>query len=157
MLPDGARHKLLTTVYSARDALAVTWLADGGLRIGDLCGLHLVDLHLRERGGLRPVPRAAPARLPSPGNPNGAEAKAKHPWRAQDGTVTGGLIKRVSPAMTHTYFDYLTSEYPREAGHGMLLVQLHGPAAGQPWAPVAARRMLARAGKRAGDREAPRL
>ena len=32
----------------------------------------------------------------------------------------------------------------------MLLVQLHGPAAGQRWAPVAARRMLARAGKRAG-------
>ncbi len=32
----------------------------------------------------------------------------------------------------------------------MLLVQLHGPAAGRPWAPVGARRMLARAGKRAG-------
>jgi integrase len=46
--------------------------------------------------------------------------------------------------------EYLTSEYPRGAGHGMLLVQLHGPAAGQPWAPVGARRMLARAGKRAG-------
>jgi integrase len=32
----------------------------------------------------------------------------------------------------------------------MLLVQLHGANTGQPWAPVAARRMLARAGKRAG-------
>jgi integrase len=32
----------------------------------------------------------------------------------------------------------------------MLLVQLHGPAAGQPLAPAGARRMLARAGKRAG-------
>jgi integrase len=51
--------------------------------------------------------------------------------------------------MVHAYFEYLTSEYPRVAGHGMLLVQLHGPAAGQPWAPVGARRMLARAGMRA--------
>jgi integrase len=32
----------------------------------------------------------------------------------------------------------------------MLLIQLHGAGAGQPWATVAARRMLARAGKRAG-------
>jgi integrase len=32
----------------------------------------------------------------------------------------------------------------------MLLVQLHGDRAGQPWAPVAARRMLSRAGQRAG-------
>ena len=55
-----------------------------------------------------------------PGNPNGAEAKTKHAWRTENGTVTGGLIKRVSPAMIHTYFEYLTSEYPREAGHGPL-------------------------------------
>lgn len=46
MLPDGAREKLLPAVYSARDRLVVTWLADGGLRVGELCGLHLVDLHL---------------------------------------------------------------------------------------------------------------
>ena len=65
--------------------------------------------------------------------------------------MTGGLIKRVSPAMIHTYFDYITTEYPcGSIDHGMLLVQLHGDRAGQPWAPVAARRMLARAGKRAG-------
>jgi hypothetical protein len=50
--------------------------------------------------------------------------------------VTGGLIKRVSPAMVHTYFEYVTTEYPRGADHGMLLVQLHGTDAGQPWAPV---------------------
>ncbi|MEU6047899.1 DUF6262 family protein [Streptomyces griseus] len=37
-----------------------------------------------------------------------------------------GLIKRVSPAMVHTYFEYVTTEYPRGAGHGMLLVQLRG-------------------------------
>jgi hypothetical protein len=85
-----------------------------------------------------------------PGNPNHAEAKTKHPWRIEDGTVTGGLIKRLSPAMVHSYFEYVTSEYPRgQAVHGMLLVQLHGASGGQPWAPVAARRMLGRAGKRA--------
>jgi integrase len=151
MLPDGARDKLLATVNSARDRLVVTWLADGGLRIGELCGLHLVDLHLRENAA------CGQCRCPHvhvchrPGNPNRAEAKTKHPWRVEAGTVTGGLIKRVSPAMVHTYFEYLTTEYPRgTAGHGMLLVGLHGADAGGPWAPVAARRMLGRAGMRAG-------
>jgi integrase len=151
MLPDGARERLLSTVNSARDRLTVTWLADGGLRVGEFCGLHLVDLHLRED--------AACGECRSPhlhvchrrGNPNHAEAKTKLPWRVEDGTVTGGLIKRVSPAMIHAYFDYITTEYPRfQPGHGMLLVQLHGVAAGQPWAPDGARRMLGRAGIRAG-------
>ncbi|MGH3224059.1 MAG: tyrosine-type recombinase/integrase [Streptosporangiaceae bacterium] len=150
MLPDGARDGLLAVVNSARDRLAVTWLADGGLRVGELCGLYLADLHLRENvgcGECRPPHLHVCHR---PGNPNGAEAKTKHPWRTEDGTVTGGLVKLVSPAMVHAYFEYMMSEYPRGAGHGMLLVQLHGPSAGQPWAPVGARRMLARAGKRAG-------
>ncbi len=80
-----------------------------------------------------------------PGNPNRAEAKTKHPLRVEGETVTGGLVKRAGPAMVHAYFEYMTSGYPRGTGHGMLLVQLHGPAAGQPWAPVGAHRMLARA------------
>src|SRR5258706_477753 len=84
------------------------------------------------------------------GNPNRAGAKAKHPWRVEHGTVTGGLIRRVSPAMIHSYFEYITGEYPGRPGHQMLLVQLHGERAGQPWAPDAARRMLAPAGRRAG-------
>ncbi len=152
LLPDGARDRLLEVVRTARDRLVVTWLADGGFRIGELCGLHLADLHLREQAacGQCRAPHVHVCHRSS--NPNGAEAKTKHPWRIEDGTVTGGLIKRVSPAMVHTYFDYLTGgEYPRQrAGHGMLLVQLHGPNHGQPWSPVAARRMLGRAGKRAG-------
>ena len=126
MLPDGARDSLLDVVSSARDRLAVTWLADGGLRIGELCGLHLADLHLRENAGCG---ECRPPHLHvcyRPGNPNGAEAKTKHPWRTEDGTVTGGLVKLVSPAMVHAHFEYMTSEYPRGAGHGMLLVQLHG-------------------------------
>ncbi|MGV7667659.1 tyrosine-type recombinase/integrase [Mycobacterium kansasii] len=151
MLPDGAREKLLPAVYSARDRLVVTWLADGGLRVGELCGLHLVDLHLREGAACGQCRSPHLHVCHRPDNPNRAEAKTKHPWRIDDGTVTGGLIKRVSPTMIHTYFDYITTEYPRRAtNHGMLLIQQHGDDEGQPWAPVAARRMLARAGARAG-------
>lgn len=84
MLPDGARDRLLEAVNTARDRLVVCWLADGGLRIGELCGLHLVDLHLREG--------AACGECRSPHvhvchrreNPNRAEAKTKHPWRDGD-------------------------------------------------------------------------
>jgi hypothetical protein len=78
------------------------------------------------------------------------EVKTKHPWRVENGIVTGGLIKRASPAMIHACFEYVTTEYPEDARHGMLLVQLHGDSAGQPWAPDAARGMLRRAGARAG-------
>ncbi len=151
MLPEGAQGKLLTTVHSARDRLVVSWLGDGGFRVGELCGLYLVDLHLREGAGCGQCRSPHVHVCHRPGNPNGAEAKTKHPWRIEQDIVTGGLIKRVSPAMIHSYFDYMTREYPRDrVGHGMLLVQLHGPNVGQPWAPVGVRRMLARAGTRAG-------
>lgn len=150
MLPDGAREKLVAAAGSARDVLVVTWLADGGLRIGELCGLHLADLHLRDDAacGQCRVPHVHVCHRP--GNPNGAGAKTKYPWRVQDGTVTGGLIRQVSPAMIHAYFDYMTGEYPGGARHGMLLVQLHGTDAGQPLAAAGARQMLGRAGERAG-------
>jgi integrase len=151
MLPDGARQRLLEVVRTARDRLVVTWLADGGFRIGELCGLHLVDLHLRDGAACGDCRTPHVHVCHRPGNPNHAAAKTKHPWRMEAETVCGGLVKRVSPAMVHTYFDYLTSEYPRDhASHGMLLVQLHSDNAGQPWAPDAARRMLARAARRAG-------
>lgn len=150
MLPDGARDGLLAVVNSARDRLIVSWLADGGLRIGELCGLHLVDLHLRQDAACGECRAPHVHVCHRPGNPNGAGAKTKHPWRAGGGMVAGGLVKRVSPAMVHAYFEYMTGEYPPGTGHGMLLVQLNGPSAGRPLAPAGARRMLARAGKRAG-------
>lgn len=88
MLPDGARDKLLAAVNSARDALVVTWLADGGL------GRRAV----RDPPG-RSAPEANAAcgqcRSPHlhichrPGNPNGAEAKTKHPWRVQTLSISG--------------------------------------------------------------------
>ena len=159
MLPDGARDELLAVVNSARDRLAVTWLADGGLRIGEMCGLHLADLHLRENaacGECRPPHLHVCHR---PGNPNGAEAKTKHPWRAEDGTVTGGLVKLVSPAMMHAYFEYMTSEYPR----GRWARDAAGPAArpgrraavGACRCPPDARPR--REARRPWDRETPRL
>jgi integrase len=150
MLPEGAREALLREVRTARDRLVVTWLADGGFRIGELCGLHLSDLHLQDRGpcGDCRVPHAHVCHRE--GNANRARAKTKYPWGLENGLIQGGLIKRVSPAMIHTYFDYMSNEYPRAAAHSMLLVQLQGPRAGQPWAADAARGMLARAGRRAG-------
>ena len=129
----------------------MSWLAHGGLRIGELCGLHLVDLHLRQYAACGECGWPHLHVCHRPGNLNGAEAKTKQPWKTEGGAVTGGLVKRVSPAMVHAYFEYMTGgEYPRESRHGMLLVQLRGPSAGQPLAPAGARRMLARAGKRAG-------
>ena len=62
--------------------------------------------------------------------------------------IRGGMIKRVSPAMIHSYYEYMTTEYPRGAAHGMVLVQQHGPERGLPLAPKGARRMMA--ARRAG-------
>jgi site-specific recombinase XerC len=89
MLPEVARERLLAVVNSARDRLVVTWLGDGGRQIGELCGLHLVYLHLREDAvcGECRSPHLHVCRRP--GNPNEAEAKTKHPWQVEHGTVTG--------------------------------------------------------------------
>lgn len=150
MLPDGSRELLLEQVNAARDRLVVEWLSDGGFRVGELCGLHLSDLHLRQNASCGECRGPHAHVCHREGLPNGARAKTKWPWELDEGVIRGGLIKRVSPAMIHAYFDYLTSEYPRGAEHGMLLVQQHGPGRGLPWAPEGARKMLKRAGARAG-------
>lgn len=151
MLPEGARTDLLDVVNTARDRLVVTWLADGGFRVGELCGLHVSDLHLRDNAACGQCRTPHVHVCHRPDNPNRAHAKTQVPWAVEDGTVTGGLIKRASPAMMHTYFEYITSERQHlPVEHGMLLVQLAGPARGEPWAPDAARGMLRRAGRRSG-------
>jgi integrase len=150
MLPEDARGRLAGSRAWARDRMVLSWLADGGFRIGELCGLHLVDLHLRED--------AACGQCRSPhvhichreGNANRSRAKTKHPWRSIDGLICGGAIRRVSPAMVSSYFEYVTTEYPRDATHGMLLVQLQGPHRGQPLAAAAVRGMLRRASRSLG-------
>jgi integrase len=149
MPPEGARERLTQALPSARDRMTVTWLDDGGFRVGEFCGLHLVDLHLREAAECGECRSPHVHICHREANPNRARAKTKHEWRAENGIVRGGLIRRASPAMIHTYFEYMTAEYPPGAGHGMLLVQLHGPDAGQPWATAGVRGML----RRAGDRE----
>ena len=148
MPPEGARKRLTETLPSARDRMTVTWLADGGFRAGEFCGLHLTDLHLREAAGCGECRPPHVHICHREGNPNRARAKTKHEWSIEDGIVHGGLIRRASPAMIHAYFEYMTTEYPPEAGHGMLLVQLHGPRRGEPWAPAGVRGMLRRAGIR---------
>lgn len=150
MLPEDARPVLLDTVNTARDRLVITWLADGGFRVGELCGLHLVDLHLREGARCAECRSAHVHICYRPANPNEARAKTKHPWELEDGVIRGGMIRRVSPAMVHTYFEYMTTEYPQSGmAHGMLLVQLHGKRAGQPLTADGVRRVLGRAGSRA--------
>ncbi|MFE2940754.1 tyrosine-type recombinase/integrase [Streptomyces sp. NPDC059255] len=149
MLPDGARGYLLEVVNSVRDHMVVDWLSDGGFRVGELCGLHLSDLHLRANAGCGECRWPHVHVCHRDGLNNRARAKTKHPWALEDGVIRGGLIKRVSPAMIHSYFEYMTGEYPRDAAHGMLLVQQHRPGRGLPWAAEGARKMVARAGIRA--------
>lgn len=149
MLPAGTRAVLLETVHSVRDRVVVEWLSDGGFRIGELCGLYLADLHLREDAGCGECRAPHVHVCHRDGLATDARAKTKWPWEFVGGVVRGGLIKRFSPAMIHAYFDYMMGENPRGAAHGMLLVQQHGPAMGLPLAPEGARKMLRRAGFRA--------
>ena len=149
MPPEGARKRLAEMLPSARDRMTVTWLADGGFRVGEFCGLYLADLHLREAAGCGECRSPHVHVCHREANPNRARAKTKHGWGIEDGIVHGGLIRRASPAMIHAYFEYMTAEYPPGAGHGMLLVQLYGPRAGEPWAPAGVRGMLRCAGIRA--------
>jgi integrase len=152
MLPDDGRGRLLRKVSTARDRMLVTWLYDGGFRIGELCGLHLADLHLREKAECAQARAAHVHICHREANSNRARAKTKHPWELVNGVVHGGLIRRVSPEMVHTYFAYMTTEYPTgaAAGHGMLLVQLAGEERGRPLSTAGARSMFRRAGLRAG-------
>jgi integrase len=150
MLADGARETLIGDLRSPRDKMIVTWLGDGGFRVGELCGLHLIDLHLREKADcgecLTPHVHICHREL----NPNKSRAKAKHPWVIENGVLRGGQIRRASPAMVHAYFEYLTTEYPADAAHGMLLVQLKGPQRGEPLSTAGVRQMMGRAGRRLG-------
>jgi integrase len=150
MLAEGAREKLLEELRSPRNQMIVTWLGDGGFRVGELCGLHLVDLHLREKAECGECVSPHVHICHREGNPNRSRAKSKYPWVIENGVVRGGQIRRASPAMVHTYFKYLTTEYPNTAAHGMLLVQLKGPRKGEPLSTAGVRQMMGRAGQRLG-------
>lgn len=150
MTPEGASEALLEEFDTARDRMVVTWLRDGGFRIGELTSLHLVDLHLRENA-LCGECRAAHVHVcHREGNANRSRVKTKHGWFIEDGVVRGGTVRRASPAMVRTYYEYMTAEYPKDAVHGMLLVNLCGPTAGLPWTCDSARKLLRRASNRLG-------
>ncbi|MFD3590383.1 hypothetical protein [Streptomyces sp. NPDC058683] len=83
---------MLETVNAARDRLVVTWLADGGLRIGELCGLHLVDLYLRENAGCGECRTPHLHVCHRPGNPNWARPRPS----THDRTTTAA-----QPALAH--------------------------------------------------------
>ncbi|MFJ8275639.1 integrase [Streptomyces sp. NPDC094154] len=104
VLPEGARDLLLGTASCARDRMVVTWLADGGFRIGELCGLRLVDLHLREQAACGQCRGPHVHICHRQDNANRARVKTKAPWTWQDNVVCGGTVRRASPAMIHTYF-----------------------------------------------------
>jgi integrase len=86
-------------------------------------------------------------------NPNGAAAKRGYPAAIVDGVVTGGIVRRVSPAMIDAYHEYLAEDYHRVravAQTELVLVQLAGEQTGSGLSTHGARQMIERAGRRAG-------
>jgi integrase len=152
LLPDGARDALLDSVRTARDRMIVTWLADSGMRIGELCGLWFCDLHL-QRDHSCGERRAPHVHVVKRHNPNQASAKTAREAKLVQGVITGGTIRRASPAMVDAYHEYLVAEYylvRAVAQTDLVLVHLGGSTAGQPLSTHGARQMLERAGRRAG-------
>jgi integrase len=152
MLPDGTREAMLNAVRTARDRMIVTWLSDSGMRIGELCGLWFCDLHLRKDHpcGERKGPHAhVVKRL----NPNRASAKIGFPASVVDGIISGGTVRRASPAMVSSYHEYLAEDYHRVralAQTDLVLIQLVGERTGEALSTHGARQMIERAGRRAG-------
>ena len=152
MLPDGSREAMLDAVRTARNRMIVIWLSDSGMRIGELCGLWFCDLHLRKDHpcGERKGPHAyVVKRL----NPNRASAKTGFPSIVVNGIVSGGTVRRASPAMVASYHEYLAEDYHRVralAQTDLVLVQLVGEKTGDALSTHGARQMIERAGRRAG-------
>ena len=147
------RPGVLTT---ARDVMIVTWLHDGGLRVGGLCGLRFRDLHLIAH---HPCGQRADPHVHIVGrddNPNRARAKSyatagEHVSR--DGYVVDGVIRAVSPDMISTFHAYLLDEYrpvQHLVDHEQVLVHGHGRTPGAALTTAAVRKMLRRACGRAG-------
>lgn len=151
LVPDGVTAALIDTVNTARDRMIVTWLNDSGIRVGELCGLHHADLHLRANHECGEE-RLAHFHVVKRSNPNRARAKRGQPGRLEDGVVRGGSVRYASPAMIETYLEYLTDEYFDVRGlatSNLVLVQLQNDI-GMPLSTHGVRQMLRRAGRRAG-------
>lgn len=139
---------------SARDVMIVTWLHDGGLRVGGLCGLRFSDLHLVRS---HPCGQRADPHIHIVGrddNPNGARAKSYRTGRhlSTDGYVVDGVIRAVSPDMISTFYAYLLDEFHPVQGlvdHDQVLIHGRGPTPGAALTTTGVRRMLRRACQRA--------
>jgi integrase len=156
LLPDGVVPALLDAAGTSRDRMIVTWLADSGCRVGELCGLRMSDLHLTKNHGCgeEPLPHFHVVRRDD--NPNGARAKTASAARRGESQVQGGSIRFASPAMVETYLEYITTDrYDLRAlaTHDLLLIQLHDTPsgrAGDALSTAGVRQMLERLGARAG-------
>jgi integrase len=149
--PDGTRSALLDAATTARDRMIIVWLSDSGMRVGELCGIHFVDMHLvrdHECGEMRESHIHVIKRVT---NPNRASAKLGSVSTSAS-VIRGGRLVRVSPMMRETYDEYLTTDYYDHRAltdHDMVLISLQNDA-GRPLTTHGVRQMLQRAGVRAG-------
>lgn len=144
------RPGVLTT---ARDVMIVTWLHDGGIRVGGLCGLRFCDLHLIRH---HPCGQRADPHIHIVGrddNPNGSRAKAyAQPNVGKDGYVLDGVIRAVSADMISTFYAYLLDDFrpiQHLVDHEQILVHVQGRTAGAALTTAGVRKMLVRACNRA--------
>ena len=151
MLPEGGAKTLHDQALSARDRMVITWLADGGLRVGEMCGLHLGDLHLRRDHPCREDARPHLHICKRLTNPNDARAKMNAEWKVGRHGIQGGKLRLASPAMIDSYYEYMLEEYPRAAATTeLLLVSLAPSHLGRPLPTNQVRRMMSRTATRAG-------
>lgn len=143
--------------HSQRDIMILLWLEKLGLRVGELCGLRLQDLHFAEHHecGQRAGPHIHI--IPRGDNPNEARAKQRYVetgFGSSRGTVvTGGIIRTVNDELINAYYSYHLDEYAyliRTIDHEMILVHLGGKTPGAPLTTQAVRRMIDRTRLRAG-------
>jgi integrase len=155
-LPDAVVASLFepSVLTTARDLMIVTWLRDGGLRVGGMCGLRFSDLHLTTS---HPCGQRADPHVHIVGrddNPNRARAKAyASAGVSPDGYVLDGVIRAVSPAMVSTFYGYLLDEYhgvSHLVDHEQVLVHLRGVSPGRALSTSGVRKMLRRSCQRAG-------
>ena len=157
-LPDEVVEKLFEpgVLTTARDIMIVTWLHDGGLRVGGLCGLRFCDLHLSRH---HPCGQRADPHVHIVGrndNPNMARAKSYsgegRDHKSSDGYVIDGVIRAVSPDMLSTFHAYLLDEFHpvrHLVDHEQVIVHGRGPTPGAALTTTGVRRMLHRACARA--------
>jgi integrase len=156
LLPDEVVEALFRpgVLTTARDIMIITWLHDGGLRVGGLCGLRFCDLHLIRHHpcGQREDPHIHV--IGRDDNPNGARAKAYVSTSVSaEGYVLDGVIRAVSADMISSFYAYLLDEYrpvQHLVDHEQVLVHAGGRTPGAALTTAGVRKMLRRAGNRAG-------